>query len=49
LNNPGDSRSPNMSVPNPGTGNARENHNARSPRENLKEGMKDREGRKTRI
>jgi len=37
-----------MSVLNPGTGNTRGNQNAISLRENLKEGMKDREDRQTR-
>jgi hypothetical protein len=45
LNNPGESGSPNKSVPNPGTGNAKGSHNARNLRENLKEGMKNGEGR----
>lgn len=47
LKNAGDS-SPNRSVPNPGTGNTRGNQSGISLRENLNEGMKDREGRQTR-
>jgi hypothetical protein len=34
-----------MSVPNPRTDNTRGNQNTRSLKENLKEGMKDREDR----
>jgi hypothetical protein len=48
LNNPEDNSSPNVSVPNPGSSSARVNQNTVSPRRNLKEAMKEREGRKIR-
>ncbi|NJD55579.1 MAG: hypothetical protein FIA94_04140 [Nitrospirae bacterium] len=47
LKNPGDSRSPDRSVPNPVTSSGRENQNAISQRENLTEGMRNGEDRQT--
>ena len=49
LNSPGDSSNHNMRVPNPRENNTRGNQNPRNVKENLKEGMEDREDRKTGI